>query len=108
MCSIILYNAANGVLKKSPFANVPGSPRGVKYFRQSIYVASYHKHAVYRFNARTGAPQGKFTHAGPTLFRPLDLEFDPFGRDGLGGNLYVSSQNSVFQYERHSGSFINQ
>merc|ERR1712100_181345 len=106
--SIILYNAANGVLKKSPFANVPGSPRGVKYFRQSIYVASYHKHAVYRFNARTGAPQGKFTHAGPTLFRPLDLEFDPFGRDGLGGNLYVSSQNSVFQYERHSGSFINQ
>merc|ERR1711981_1259348 len=24
--SIILYNAANGVLKKSPFANVPGSP----------------------------------------------------------------------------------
>merc|ERR1711959_707268 len=54
--SIILYNAANGVLKKSPFANVPGSPRGVKYFRQSIYVASYHKHAVYRFNARTGAP----------------------------------------------------
>merc|ERR1711959_264692 len=71
--SIILYNAANGVLKKSPFANVPGSPRGVKYFRQSIYVASYHKHAVYRFNARTGAPQGKFTHGGPTLFRPMDL-----------------------------------
>ena len=106
--SIILYNAANGVLKKSPFAIVPGSPRGVKYFRQSIYVASYHNHAIYRFNARTGAPQGKFTHGGPTLFRPLDLEFDPFGRDGLGGNLYVSSQNSVFQYERHSGSFINQ
>jgi hypothetical protein len=31
--SIILYNAANGILKKSPFCNVPGTPRGVKYFR---------------------------------------------------------------------------
>merc|ERR1712178_323924 len=38
--SIILYNAANGILKKSPFCNVPGTPRAVKYFRQSIYVTS--------------------------------------------------------------------
>jgi len=106
--SIILYNAANGILKKSPFCNVPGTPRAVKYFRQSIYVTSYHKHAVYRFNARTGAPQGKFTHGGPTLFRPMDLEFDPFGVEGLGGNLYVASQTSVYQFERHSGAFINQ
>jgi len=106
--SIILYNAANGILKKSPFCSVPGTPRAVKYFRQSIYVTSYHKHAVYRYNARTGAPQGKFTHGGPTLFRPMDLEFDPFGREGLGGNLYVASQTSVYQYERHSGAFINQ
>ena len=100
-----MYNAANGILKKSPFANVPGTPRAVKYFRccalpppepcsslcrQSIFVTSYHKHTVYRFNARTGSPQGKFTHGGPTLFRPMDLEFDPFGRQGLGGNLYVA------------------
>jgi len=106
--SIILYNAANGILKKSPFCNVPGTPRAVKYFRQSIYVTSYHKHAVFRFNARTGAPQGKFTHGGPTLFRPMDLEFDPFGVEGLGGNLYVASQTSVYQFERHSGAFINQ
>jgi len=106
--SIILYNAANGILKKSPFANVPGTPRAVKYFRQSIYVTSYHKHTVFRFNARTGSPQGKFAHGGPTLFRPMDLEFDPFGRQGLGGNLYVASQTSVYQYERHSGAFINQ
>jgi len=95
-------------LKKSPFCKVPGTPRAVKYFRQSIFVTSYHKHAVYRFNARTGSPQGKFTHGGPTLFRPMDLEFDPFGREGLGGNLYVASQTSVYQYERHSGAFINQ
>merc|ERR1719506_2589574 len=85
--SIILFNAANGILKKSPFCTVPGTPRAVKYFRQSIYVTSYHKHAVYR---------------------PMDLEFDPFGRQGLGGNLYVASQTSVYQYERHSGAFINQ
>merc|ERR1712072_1456200 len=63
--SIILYNAANGILKKSPFAQVPGTPRAVKYFRQSIFVTSYHKHCVYRFNARTGSPQGKFTHGDP-------------------------------------------
>merc|ERR1711907_831391 len=98
----------NGLLKKSPFCTVPGSPRAVKYFRQSIFVTSYHKHTVYRYNARTGSPQGKFTHGGPTLFRPMDLEFDPFGREGLGGNLYVASQTSIYQYERHSGAFINQ
>ena len=59
--SIILYNSADGILVKSPFAVVPGSPRAVKYFRQSIFVTSYHKHTVYRFDARTGSPQGKFT-----------------------------------------------
>jgi hypothetical protein len=105
---IILYNAQDGVLKKSPFCRVPGTPRAVKYFQQSIYVAEYHKHRIVRYNARTGAPQGVFTSGGPTLFRPMDIEFDPFGQQGMGGNLYVASQNSIFQYERHSGAFINQ
>ena len=105
------------------FAIVAAVDMTIMHVRQSIYVTSYHKHAVYRFNARTGAPQGKFTHGGPTLFRPMDLEFDPFGVEGLGGNLYVArytsivhtifmtchcSQTSVYQFERHSGAFINQ
>ena len=54
--NVLSYNGQNGQFIKI-FCTVPGSPRGLMFHGQDLFVCSAYHNAVYRFNGLTGSPK---------------------------------------------------
>jgi hypothetical protein len=80
-------------------------PRSLTFRDGYLYVPDETRHAVYRYDAQTGAFIDEFVSAGASggLDRPSAAAFGP------DGNLYVVSftNNAVYRYNGTSGAFID-
>jgi DNA-binding beta-propeller fold protein YncE len=71
--SVLKFHGQTGAFLRD-FCFVRGSPRGLTFHYDDLYVVSARDGAVYRFNGYTGSPKGVF--AGTGLSMPWNIMFE--------------------------------